>query len=439
MRTKGAANERRRPRFLAASDSKEPMLGHTGAYFKVRHMSGSPQKNRAAQRFIRTRVRAHSFLLQARLAISLAWVAGFVNVVAVIVCGTVVSHVTGHASQVGRNIGEATWQAALVPAALIAAFFVGALASGFAIEFGRQRGWASVYVLPASMELVLLATFGLLESFGVVPFSTSQEISPVISSAMSPAMWWMILIVSVALGLQNATITRISSGVVRTTHLTGVITDLGHESAQLLMIRQKLHAPTHDAGSDGPSFQRLFLLASIAGSFVFGSACGALSERTLGHLGMLPPILLLVWIVIADLRTPICAIEPAMLAADDCGRSDIMLFRAIPRGGDGIEAHLPNLAAWIAALPENTRAVVLDLRLVRVLGPLGASALEALFTAADRRGVQICVAGIDDIDAATVNALTRANLLHEGNFAKEVESAMRLVHRTNPDADNFVK
>ena len=48
-------------------------------------------------------VRAHTFILQARLAISLAWVAGYTNIIALIVCGYVVSHVTGHASVLGRR------------------------------------------------------------------------------------------------------------------------------------------------------------------------------------------------------------------------------------------------------------------------------------------------------------------------------------------------
>lgn len=49
-------------------------------------------------------VRAHTFILQARLAISLAWVAGYTNIIALIVCGYVVSHVTGHASVLGASV-----------------------------------------------------------------------------------------------------------------------------------------------------------------------------------------------------------------------------------------------------------------------------------------------------------------------------------------------
>ena len=97
--------------------------------------------------------RAHTFILQSRLVISLAWVAGFVNVVALFTCGQVVSHMTGNATTLGSSIARWEWSLAALVSALLAAFFAGAFASGFAIELGRQRNWASIYVLPAMLEI----------------------------------------------------------------------------------------------------------------------------------------------------------------------------------------------------------------------------------------------------------------------------------------------
>ena len=103
--------------------------------------------------------RAHTLILQARLAISLAWVAGYVNVVAVMTCGFVVSHLTGNASALGRELVMSQWNGAALVAVLLLAFFAGAFVSGFAIELGRQRNWSSIYVLPAAIELALLVAF----------------------------------------------------------------------------------------------------------------------------------------------------------------------------------------------------------------------------------------------------------------------------------------
>ena len=102
---------------------------------------------------------AHSPVLQARLAISLAWVAGYTNIIAVLVCGHVASHVTGHASQLGQAAAGGDWNLALFVGAILVAFFLGAVLSACATEVARWRGVRSVYVVPAALELALLAVF----------------------------------------------------------------------------------------------------------------------------------------------------------------------------------------------------------------------------------------------------------------------------------------
>lgn len=365
--------------------------------------------------------RAHTFILQSRLVISLAWVAGFVNVVALLTCGQVVSHMTGHATTLGSSIARSDWTLAALVVALLAAFFAGAFASGFVIEIGRQRSWASIYVLPAALEIALLALF-----------AVGVQQHDIATPEHGTRLWWMTVVATLSMGVQNATITRISSGVVRTTHLTGIVTDLGHESAQLAIARWMFGRGIGDAAPDlhGPSFQRLFLLASILGSFVFGSACGALMYLEYPHWSMLPPIALLGFIVLSDLRTPICELEPAIIAETGPAGApapEVAVFSAIPRGGDSGETHLPDLAAWIDRLPASKRTVVLDLSHARVFGPLASSALHAMSLAAARTGRRVVVAGLDPGEVATVNALSRADLLNPSNCAQDLAEALAMV------------
>lgn len=365
--------------------------------------------------------RAHTFILQARLAISLACVAGYVNVVALLTCGKMVSHLTGHGTGLGSELAQSDWTAAGLTAALIGSFFVGSFLSGSAIEVGRQRNWASIYVLPAAIELVLLAVFAI----GVKLHDPSAPES-------GSRLWWMTVVATLSMGVQNATITRISSGVVRTTHLTGIVTDLGHESAQLAIVRWLFGRRAHGQEPEerGPSFQRLFLLASIFGSFVLGSVVGALVYLEYPHWSMAAPIALLGWIVLQDLRTPICAIEEAVIAetADDRVRqADVAVFTAIPRGGGEREAHLPDLGAWLDRLPGSKRVVVLDLSHTQAFGPLAASALNGMLAAAARSGRRVIVSGLDGGEIATINALSRADLLHSANATANINEAMRLV------------
>ncbi len=108
------------------------------------------------------------------------------------------------------------------------------------------------------------------------------------------------------MGLQNATITSISGGVVRTTHVTGVLTDLGIELSGLV-------APRRDASEPTPSnpdrFSRLLLLSSILGSFLFGAGIAAVAVPRLAAFAMVPPVAFLLFIILQDALRPIVALD----------------------------------------------------------------------------------------------------------------------------------
>lgn len=304
---------------------------------------------------------------------------------------------------------------------LLAAFYLGALISGFATEWGRQRSWNSIYALPAAIEIALL-----------IVFANFVRLHDPAAPESSRTLWWMMVTASVAMGLQNATITRISSGVVRTTHLTGVLTDLGHDSAQLVVERTSIGKVLLTAESDhhGPSFQRLFLLASILVAFILGSGLGALAFDSFAHWSMFPPVLLLSYIIVQDVRTPICELEHSVVAQVG-GRaipSDITVFKAIHRGPDSTaHTHLPDLTAWINRVPQGKRAVILDITAMQSLGPMAPGAFNSMFIAAAKSGQRVIVAGVSTIDRATINALTRADLLNELNSAATLDDALALV------------
>src|SRR4051812_37004942 len=141
---------------------------------------------------------AHSFKQQARLAITLAWVAGFTNIVAVLACGTVISHASGTTSNLGNHLAAGEWRLAGYAAFLVVTFFIGAAISGFSTELGRRRGWESIYVLPMVAETVLLAIFAIgIEFHGNSIHQGAQT---------GVTFLWMTAAASMAMGLQNATI-----------------------------------------------------------------------------------------------------------------------------------------------------------------------------------------------------------------------------------------
>jgi uncharacterized membrane protein YoaK (UPF0700 family) len=257
---------------------------------------------------------AHSFQQQARLAITLASVAGFVNVVGVVVCGVAVSHVTGTVSALGREVGQGEWHLLGIAGWLLAWFLVGAMVSGLAIGAARARGWRSVYVVPMAIEAFALAAMGVLVAQRGVAIESG---SPLTTGAFAATQWSLSAIACLAMGLQNATITSISGGVVRTTHLTGVLTDLGIELSRIVAPRGDVPvapSPATDATGHRTSItrarlRRLALLTSILGSFLLGAGIAAIAMPSLAAWTMLPPVALLLFVIGQDLVRPIVALE----------------------------------------------------------------------------------------------------------------------------------
>jgi uncharacterized membrane protein YoaK (UPF0700 family) len=355
---------------------------------------------------------AHSFVSQARLAITLAWVAGYTNIVALLSCGHVTSHVSGTTSDLGRGVAEGRWPMVGFYLFLMVMFFVGAVISGATTELGRRRGWESIYVLPMAIEALLLGVF----AAGVQLHDAGG-----VGGAAGIESGWMLYLMtgssSAAMGLQNATITRISSGVVRTTHVTGVLTDLGLETVGMAqrwigVHRQpagkahgaagrdrQLHAEGRTPGA-GSNPRRWLLLMSIVGSFALGAGLGTLAFDHFPAWSMFPPVLFLIWIVVQDIKRPIAEIEPSDLV----GISGLHLppgiavyrLRKDQRGRDrpGVIHRMPDLSGWIERLPDEVTVAILDLTEVRQLSDNAGDELALGFRRLAEQGRRLLLAGI---------------------------------------------
>ncbi|MBC7978771.1 MAG: DUF1275 domain-containing protein, partial [Myxococcales bacterium] len=151
------------------------------------------------------------------LAGYLALVAGFVNSAGFILLGTFTSHVTGNVGRFADNLALRD-TAALLAALLVIAYFLGAFLASIAIESNLLRRRSAVY------SGLLLSEAGLIAGFMSLSYVMDSR-SPRLHDVQA-------LVLCMAMGLQNSLVTRLSGAVVRTTHLTGVVTDLGIESAR---------------------------------------------------------------------------------------------------------------------------------------------------------------------------------------------------------------
>lgn len=329
---------------------------------------------------------AHSFRMQARLAISLSWIAGYTNIITLLTCGQVTSHVSGTTSQLGRDVAEGRWAEAAYVAALLFAFVLGAALSGVLTELGRQRRWASIYVLPIAVEAVLLGAFALLVDW--------KELGELQSPT---GLLGLTLLPSLAMGLQNATISLISGGRVRTTHMTGVVSDLGMETALWAIRRRGARGRNAPEGAFATGW-RLLLLASIVSSFALGSGLGALALDHLHGWSMLPAVAFLVWIVAVDYASPIATPQTNKAAGGElhealpAGVSVFHLACGKPRFGR--RPQMPDLTLWAEHLGHDVRVVVLDIVGVESLDANALLDLVHLARALQSQGRALVLAGV---------------------------------------------
>ena len=153
-------------------------------------------------------------------AFALAFVAGGINAGGFLAVRQYTSHVTGMVSSLADNLALGEFALVVDAAVGVLAFLLGAMSCALLVNFARRRRMASEYALPLMLEALLILLFGLmgarLAAFEglLVPFT--------------------IVLLCFVMGLQNAVVTKLSGGVVRTTHLTGTVTDLGIELGKLL-------------------------------------------------------------------------------------------------------------------------------------------------------------------------------------------------------------
>lgn len=188
-------------------------------------------------------------------AAALAFVAGMVNVVGYLgFAHQAITHLTGTTTLLGAALAGGNLAASLQLAGMVLAFVAGAALSGLLIQdsvlrLGRRYGVA------LTIEALLLA-------ISVPLFQRGLFAGPLLAAG--------------AIGLQNAMATTYSGAVVRTSHVSGMFTDLGimlgHALRGLPLARR-----------------RLWLCLVIISAFLAGGVAGALAFAAVGYAALYVP------------------------------------------------------------------------------------------------------------------------------------------------------
>ena len=190
-----------------------------------------------------------TFLHNLRLASNLSFIAGIVNIAGVLSVATLTTNVTGHFAYFAEEVSLKNYSKAITFLFFILFFLIGAFVCNTLIEITSLVKPRIAHAFPMLIEVLVLLVVGL-------GYINQQE--------------YIAYLLLFAMGIQNALVTQISQSVVRTTHLTGLFTDLGIEISQLFFYRK----PTEKSRLRRSIFLRLsiiffFFLGCVLGGFFY--------------------------------------------------------------------------------------------------------------------------------------------------------------------------
>jgi uncharacterized membrane protein YoaK (UPF0700 family) len=243
--------------------------------FYLRRLTGS-KRTKAANR---------------HLAWILAFVAGAINAGGFLAVRQFTSHMTGIVAGVAYNLALTEHARALTALSSLGAFILGALVTSLCVRWAASRELESVYALPLLVEAGLLVVFGLTGH----KFTGGRVVGT-------------IMLLCFTMGLQNAIITKLSNSEIRTTHLTGMVTDIGIGFGRIIYTWL---SKTQEGYSE--ELAAIGRLSMIVGMFFAGGVVGALGFQYAGFLFTLPfagaLVVLAIVPVIEDLRRRVNTVQ----------------------------------------------------------------------------------------------------------------------------------
>ncbi len=218
----------------------------------------------------------------------LAFQAGAINIIGFLAGQRFVSHVTGFASLAGIEFSNSNWSKGFGMLTVPLFFLLGAMIAGYCIDLKikhhRQGGYETIlFLIFASLMTASIGSLmGFFGNYGD-DFSMSDH-------------YLLLVLLSGTCGLQNAMITTASGSIIRTTHLTGIFTDLGIGLTRLLFSKPK-GLEIEDRRREKAS---ILMRLAIIGFFTLGSLSAAILGRLYGYWAIVLPTTtsLALWILV---------------------------------------------------------------------------------------------------------------------------------------------
>ena len=207
-----------------------------------------------------------------------AAVAGFVNVCSVIAFFAFASNVTGHVAIFAEELVKGHWHQFSVVFVWLLAFIGGAFFANLSVTWLGLRAPRTARAIPLVVEILLLVGIGYYGFNHYTETLTETE--------------YLVGLLLFTMGLQNSMVATVSKGIVKTTHLTGLSTDLGMEISMILQPRYR---------KDERLRFKLKLHLLIFAMYVTGGVLGGLLFLSVGFRAFHLAAMLLGFILVHDL------------------------------------------------------------------------------------------------------------------------------------------
>lgn len=185
------------------------------------------------------------------LASSTAAVSGITNVAGMLAFLVFTSNVTGHVATLSSRVVEQNFSEILVFLVWLIMFFGGAFLTSFIVRSFEDKSYYRAHSIPIILEAVILFVVAFYGHNFYRETKTEREI--------------VIALILFSMGLQNSLVSVISGGIIKTSHLTGLFTDLGGDIAEWLHPKVEKTKAIRD---------KIFIRFTILGFYFFGGLLG---------------------------------------------------------------------------------------------------------------------------------------------------------------------
>lgn len=197
--------------------------------------------------------------------------AGYINVGGFMIFGNFVSHVTGTSSQIGMGLAGVNFEQIITFFTVLISFITGAAFAGHYIGRKELEGSEPRYLFVTGVKaLIFFMVLAISEYFyGDISY---------------PVKLVLILLLSLACGIQNSTCAQATNGFLKPTHMTGLSTDIGMHFLKNLG-RDK------NSKEYKEELRKNKLRVGILASFIIGGSVAFFIFSKKGHYGFLFPFM----------------------------------------------------------------------------------------------------------------------------------------------------